>query len=69
MRRKKLTENPFSLIKDGSQVNRERLAFVETSTIQTLVDSITDPEWRLCIALARWGWVADSRRDSRTEMG
>ena len=54
-RKKFIAENPFAFIKGGTQVNRDRLQFVEAATIQTLLESLVDPEWRLCIALARWG--------------
>ncbi len=55
LRKKHITENPFAFIKGGTQVNRDRLQFVEAATVQVLLDSLVDPEWRLCIALARWG--------------
>ena len=57
MRKRYISESPFAFIKGGSQVNRDRLQFVDASTVRVLLESIPDPEWRLCIALARWGGV------------
>lgn len=50
-----LPESPFAGVKAGSQVNRARQAFVEQETIAKVIAAAPDAEWRLLIALARYG--------------
>jgi integrase len=49
------TENPFSKIKAGSQRNTSRKHFVDRETIQKVLDACPSNEWRLIVALARYG--------------
>ncbi len=50
-----IADNPFDDLKAGSQENRARLFFVDRPTIEKVIAQTTDPEWRLLIALARYG--------------
>jgi integrase len=47
--------NPFLDIKAGSQRNEARLEFISRETIQKVLDVAPNAEWRLIIALARYG--------------
>jgi len=47
--------NPFEDLKAGPQTNVARQVFVDTATIQRVLDAAPDAEWRLLIALARYG--------------
>lgn len=55
VRRGLMTANPFDHLKAGSQANRERTQFIPGDVVRRLIDSLPDPEWRLAVALARWG--------------
>ena len=55
IRRKLLTENPFSEVKASNKVNRDRDYFVRVETIQKVIDAAPDAQWRLLIALSRYG--------------
>jgi integrase len=50
-----LDSNPFDELKAGNERNRERNFFVDPETVQRVIDSCPDAEWRLIVALARWG--------------
>lgn len=50
-----IADNPFDDLVAGSQENRARLFFVDRPTIEKVIAQTTDPEWRLLIALARYG--------------
>lgn len=47
--------SPFSDIKAGSQANDERKYFVDRATIDRVIEAAPNAEWRLLIALARYG--------------
>ncbi len=54
--RKGLIEaSPFADVKAGGERNDERLEFVERDTVQKIVDATGDVEWKLIVALARYG--------------
>jgi integrase len=54
--RKGLIEaNPFQDVRAGSQRNEARLQFIDQVTIGKVLDATMDVEWRLIIALARYG--------------
>lgn len=48
-------ENPFAAIKAGSQTNRTRLRFVSQADIEKVLAACPDNEWRLIVALSRYG--------------
>jgi integrase len=50
-----LTSNPFACLKGGTMHNPERAAFISTDMVDELMDASPDCEWRLIIALARYG--------------
>lgn len=50
-----LTENPFADVLIGSMKNRERLVFVPRESVEKVLAVCTDPEWRVLIALSRYG--------------
>lgn len=57
-RRKDLiTKNPFEEVKGGSQRNVERLEFVEAAWVDQLIDATGDPDWKLLLALGRYGGI------------
>ena len=47
--------NPFAELKAGSERNPERQAFIDRATIAKVIDAAPDAEWRLLIALSRFG--------------
>ena len=47
--------DPFHGVKKGSQKNRERQYFVDRETIQRVIDACPNWQWRLVVALARFG--------------
>jgi integrase len=55
LRYKLVTENPFADLKAGGQVNRQRLCFVSPEVIYRAIEAAPDAEWRLIIALSRFG--------------
>lgn len=55
MRNKILNENAFADVKPPSQVNESRKHFVSREVIHQVIDSCPDAEWRLIIALSRFG--------------
>jgi hypothetical protein len=50
-----LDGNPFHKLKAGKQVDSTRQVFVSRKTIQATIDAAPDAEWRLLIALSRFG--------------
>ncbi len=57
IRRKLLTENPWEGMKTAVKGNESRFYFVTTEEAERLIDAAPDCQWRLLIALARWGGV------------
>ncbi len=55
MRRGMVASNPFAFVKAGSQSNPARAAFIDRDTIAKVIDAAPDAEWRLLIALSRFG--------------
>ena len=53
--REHLALNPFVGVKIDSSRNPERQRFVDRETIDSIIDSAADPQWKLLIALARYG--------------
>jgi integrase len=49
--------NPFKGVKVGSQRNEKRKYFVPRDVIQKVIDACPDAQWRLIVALARFGGV------------
>lgn len=50
-----IRSNPFSHLKAAIQPNRERFYFVTREETQKVLDFCPDDEWRLIVALARYG--------------
>jgi integrase len=48
-------DNPFSHLKATIQPNRDRFYFVTREETQKIIDACPDSEWRLIVALARYG--------------
>jgi integrase len=48
-------ENPFAKVKAGSQTNSSRKHFVSLETIAAVIEACPDAEWRLIVAMARYG--------------
>ena len=48
-------DNPFQGIKLPKQTNKSRMAFIDKTTIDKLLDQCPDNFWRLVISLARYG--------------
>lgn len=55
MRRGMASANPFASLKAGTQVNTARSVFIDQETIAKVIDAAPDAEWRLLIALSRFG--------------
>ncbi len=55
VRRGLLDKNPLEYIAAGSQVNKARNQFIPAATVHKLLGALPDAEWRLAVALARWG--------------
>lgn len=51
-----ISANPFAAVKPGKQTNPERLEFIEGELVKRMMQHAT-PEWRVILALARWGGV------------
>jgi len=55
-RRKALVrENPFHHLRAGGEHNEARKVFIDQATINRVIDHAPDTEWKLIIALARYG--------------
>jgi integrase len=52
-----IAENPFGDCKAPSQVNESRKCFVSQEAIGRILDACPDSEWRLIVALARYGGI------------
>ena len=55
VRKRLLAESPFAAVRIPSQVNKSREEFVNRETIAQVMDAAPDLEWRVIIALARYG--------------
>ncbi len=55
VRKQLLSSNPFKEMKLPSQVNKAREEFVGLHTIAEVIEYCPDAEWRLIVALARYG--------------
>jgi integrase len=53
--RRLITENPFRALKAGKQSNAERMAYVPVGDIVSVIEKCPDAEWKLILALARFG--------------
>ncbi len=54
-RRKLIGENPFAHVKGSVAGNPARRVFVHAANVLKVIDTAPDPQWKLLIALARWG--------------
>ena len=50
-----LSSNPFRKVGGGSQVNEERRFYVSKEAIERVIDKAPDDQWKLLIALGRYG--------------
>ncbi|MFL5329873.1 MAG: tyrosine-type recombinase/integrase [Gemmataceae bacterium] len=55
VRRGVVAKSPLEYVVSGSQVNKARNQFIPAETVRKLIESLTDVEWKLAVALARWG--------------
>ena len=55
MRLRLIAENPFDGVKAGTEQNRGRSFFVAPEAAEKVLDACPDYEWRLLVALARYG--------------
>ncbi len=55
VRKKLITENPFADLKATSIPNKSREYFITANEAQRVIDVCPDAEWRLIVALARYG--------------
>jgi len=55
MRKGHVAGNPFLELKAPAQENESRKHFVERATIQDVIEACPDAEWRLIVALSRYG--------------
>lgn len=55
VRRGMASTNPFAELKAGAQVNHSRQVFITRDMIEKVIDAAPDAEWRLLIALSRFG--------------
>ncbi len=55
MRQGLVTENPFADLKSSATRNAKRMRFITQQTIEKVIQAVPDAEWRLIIALARYG--------------
>jgi integrase len=53
----RLARSPFAKVKAGSQKNPQRQRFISRATIDKAIEYAPDIEWKLIIALARYGGV------------
>ncbi|MCA9289393.1 MAG: tyrosine-type recombinase/integrase, partial [Phycisphaerales bacterium] len=47
--------NPFAELRAGAQTNTARQVFIDRATVAKVIDAAPDAEWRLLIALSRFG--------------
>jgi integrase len=57
VRWKMMTENPFADVKAGGSTNKSRMFFVTREDVQKVLEACPDAEWRLIVALSRFGGV------------
>ena len=57
VRSRLIPSNPFDDVKPPSQVNESRKHFVSRETTKAVLDACPDAEWRLIVALCRFGGV------------
>jgi integrase len=57
VRKKLITENPMQDVKAAAQVNKSREYFVTRAETEKIIGACPDAEWRLIVALARYGGV------------
>jgi integrase len=55
MRKKLIAENPFADVKAAAMVNKSREFFITAEATAKLIAACPDTEWRLIVALARYG--------------
>ncbi len=55
VRQRLVENNPFTEVRAGSQQNAERLRFIDRETIRRVSEAAPNAEWRLLIALSRFG--------------
>jgi integrase len=55
MRSKLIPSNPFDDVKPPSMVNESRKRFIDRPTIDRVLQACPDAEWRLIVALCRYG--------------
>ena len=55
LRRRMVESNPFSEVRAGTQTNAARLVFVSRDDIAKVMDEAPTAQWRLLIALSRFG--------------
>lgn len=55
VRKRLLAESPFASVRVPSQVNKSREEFISRETIAQVINETPDLEWRVIIALARYG--------------
>ncbi|MBW3598530.1 MAG: tyrosine-type recombinase/integrase [Planctomycetes bacterium] len=55
MRRRLISENPFADLPAPAQANASREHFVTQEVITKVIDACPDAEWRLIVALSRYG--------------
>ena len=55
IRRGLVVGNPFAELKAGAQINIVKRVFIDRETIAKVIDAAPDAEWRLLIALSRFG--------------
>ncbi len=57
IRAKLVGESPFADIKLGSQENEDRQDFIDRERIAKVIEACPDAEWRLIVALSRFGGI------------
>ncbi len=50
-----IRSNPCADVKGGSQENRERMHFVTRDVVDAVIETCPDSQWRLLVALSRYG--------------
>ncbi len=53
--RKWVSENVFARVPTGSQVNTANHRYLDTATVERVMAVCTDPQWKLLLALSRYG--------------
>ena len=55
VRRSYVARSPFAHVKAGASENRERMRYVKRDLIAQVLDACPDSQWRLIVALSRYG--------------